>query len=168
MTLDIDKESPICSNLSKAPEAHPSNAADPELPRYSRSLKISDFLQDWSKGLPVVITDLLIQGSWNPQYFIDAYGDLKADVVNCETGFIKKMFVRDYFQSFLDPSARVGIWKLKVDALFFLVFFLSISWLHIRSNQSCRIGRRRKISRSCFQSYLRHFPNVFHFLTLLG
>jgi hypothetical protein len=117
MTLDIDKESPICSNLSKAPEAHPSNAADPELPRYSRSLKISDFLQDWSKGLPVVITDLLIQGSWNPQYFIDAYGDLKADVVNCETGFIKKMFVRDYFQSFLDPSARVGIWKLKVDAL---------------------------------------------------
>jgi hypothetical protein len=77
-------------------------------------LKISDFLHDWSRGLPVVIANVLLQGTWDPQYFIDAFGEEGATIVNCETGQTKKIYVKEYFGWFLNPDERTGIWKLKV------------------------------------------------------
>jgi hypothetical protein len=86
-----------------------------EVPRHSnQGLNISDFMHDWSRGLPVVITDVLLQGTWDPQYFIDAYGEVGATIVNCETGETRKVKVREYFERFLNPGEFTGIWKLKV------------------------------------------------------
>jgi hypothetical protein len=79
-----------------------------------KTLKNSDFLHDWSRGLPVVIANMLLQGTWDPQYFIDAFGEEGATIVNCETGQTKKVCVKEYFGWFLNPDERTGIWKLKV------------------------------------------------------
>jgi hypothetical protein len=91
----------------------------PEVPQYSRQiLKISDFMHEWSKGLPLVITDVLMQGRWDPQYFIDNYGNKVVTLVNCETGETRQSKVGKFFNLFLHPEERIGIWagiwKLKV------------------------------------------------------
>jgi hypothetical protein len=91
----------------------------PEVHRYRhQTLKISDFMHEWSKGLPLVITDVLIQGRWDPQYFIDNYGSKGVTLVNCETGETRPSKVRKFFNLFLRPEERTGIWagiwKLKV------------------------------------------------------
>lgn len=62
----------------------------------------------------MVIADVLIQGNWDPEYFIGAFGEDWATVVNCETGKTEKMRVREYFERFLNSEGRTGIWKLKV------------------------------------------------------
>ena len=68
---------------------------------------------------------MLIQGRWDPQYFIDVFGDRSATVINCETGATGKIKVRAYFQGFLNPEERTGIWKLKVlcPVIFLFVVF---------------------------------------------
>jgi hypothetical protein len=89
--------------------------APEEVSRHSsQNLKISDFLHDWSRGLPVVITNVLLQGTWDPQYFINVFGDEEATIVNCETGQTKKVKVKVYFGWFLNSDKDTGIWKLKV------------------------------------------------------
>ena len=89
--------------------------APSEVPRHSnRNLKISDFLHDWSRGLPVVIADVLWQGTWDPEYFIGAFGEEEVTIVNCETGEATKVNVKEYFGWFLNPDECTGIWKLKV------------------------------------------------------
>ena len=68
----------------------------------------------------MVVTDVLLQGMWDPQYFINVFGEEGATIVNCETGQTKKVKVKDYFGWFLKPDERTGIWKLKVGAITFL------------------------------------------------
>jgi hypothetical protein len=75
-------------------------------------------MHEWSKGLPLVITDVLMQGRWDPQYFIDNYGNKVVTLVNCETGETRQSKVGKFFNLFLHPEERIGIWagiwKLKV------------------------------------------------------
>jgi hypothetical protein len=61
-----------------------------------------------------VITNVLLQGTWVPQYFINVFGEKEATIVNCETGQTKKVEVSKYFGWFLNPNKRISIWKLKV------------------------------------------------------
>jgi len=51
-----------------------------------------------------------------PQYFIDAFGEEVATIVNCETGQTKKVKVKEYFGWFLNSGMHTGIWKLKAGA----------------------------------------------------
>jgi len=60
---------------------------------------------------------VLLQGTWDPQYFIDAFGGKEATIMNCETGQTKKVEVSEYFGWFLNPNKRISIWKLKVGCL---------------------------------------------------
>ena len=70
----------------------------------------------------MVIIDMLLQGTWDPQYFIDAYGKVGATIVNCEMGKMRKVKVQEYFERFLNPGEFTSIWKLKVGhTLCFLV-----------------------------------------------
>lgn len=62
----------------------------------------------------MVITNVLLQGTWDPQYFINVFGDEEATIVNCETGQTKKVKVKVYFGWFLNSDKDTGIWKLKV------------------------------------------------------
>jgi hypothetical protein len=72
------------------------------------------FLRALGHSVPVVVTDVPVQGRWDPQYFIDEYGKLPVTLVNCETGETKPAKVADFFRGFLNPGERTGIWKLKV------------------------------------------------------
>jgi hypothetical protein len=86
-----------------------------EVPRYSNlTLTISDFLHDWCRGLPVVVTNVLLQGRWDPQHFIDHYGSYPVTIINCETGETDNVKVEEYFQRYLHPAEYTGVWKLKV------------------------------------------------------
>lgn len=126
-------------------------------------LNISDFLHEWSKGLPLVITDLMIQGSWDPQYFIDHFGWMPVTVVNCETGDTKSSTVTKFFSLFLHPEDRTGswagIWKLKV--AFHFIFFLA-SLLNSASTNLSRIGLPRGISRLSSRKSSKLSLNVSH------
>jgi hypothetical protein len=98
-------------------QEHCQAGAPSEVPRHSnQNLKVSDFLHEWSRGIPVVITNVLLQGTWGPQYFIDAFGEEVATIVNCETGQTKKVKVKEYFGWFLNSGMHTGIWKLKAGA----------------------------------------------------
>ena len=74
----------------------------------------SAFLHALGQGIPTVVTNVPMQGRWDPKYFIDAYGKLPVTLVNCETGETKPAKVADFFNGFLHPEERIGIWKLKV------------------------------------------------------
>jgi len=110
MTLDAERE-----ELPRfQSQEHCQAGAPSEVPRHSnQNLKVSDFLHEWSRGIPVVITNVLLQGTWGPQYFIDAFGEEVATIVNCETGQTKKVKVKEYFGWFLNSGMHTGIWKLK-------------------------------------------------------
>jgi len=129
-------------------------------------LKISDFLHEWSKGLPLVITDLMIQGSWDPQYFIDHFGWMPVTVVNCETGDTKPSTVKKFFSLFLHPEDRTGpwagIWKLKVTFLFKFFIIILTFLLNSASTNLSRIGHPRRISRPSSRKSLKHSLSVFH------
>ena len=73
----------------------------------------SAFLRALSHGVPAVVTDVPMQGRWDPQYFIDEYGKLPVTLVNCETGETKPAKVADFFNGFVNPRGRTGVWKLK-------------------------------------------------------
>jgi hypothetical protein len=110
--LVFERDSWFCFSSPKY-QNQPDASCD--VPRYSnQSLKVSDFVHDWSQGLPVVISEILFQGTWDPRYFIDAFGEETATIVNCVTGETKKVRVQEYFCGFLNPAERTGIWKLKV------------------------------------------------------
>jgi hypothetical protein len=83
-----------------------------EVPQYSNlTLTISDFLH---RGLPVVVTNVLLQGRWDPQHFIDHYGSHPVTIINCETGETDNVRVEEYFRCYLHPDEYTGIWKVKV------------------------------------------------------
>src|ERR1700683_4458700 len=111
----------MCTSLPQNRTIFPAESdLNPQVSRYSnQTLKISDFLDQWSKGLPLVVTDVLLQGRWDPQYFIDQFGERKVTLINCETGQERHGYkVKDFFNLFLNPDARTGFWagtwKLKV------------------------------------------------------
>jgi len=106
---------------SSLPQSHaePHSDMDPEVHRYChQTLKISNFLHKWSKGLPLVVTNVLMQGHWDPQYFINNFGTKSCTLVNCETGKTRQAKVKKFFELLLHPELRTGIWagtwKLKV------------------------------------------------------
>jgi len=74
-----------------------------------------EFRHYWAQGMPVVVTHIQMQGTWDPAYFMKAHGEKRVTVVNCETGKPKPMFVADFFKMFIEAVGKAdGSWKLKV------------------------------------------------------
>jgi lysine-specific demethylase 3 len=80
----------------------------------------------WSKGIPVVVTHVELQGTWDPQYFIREYGETEVTLVDCESEKTRKVSLAEFFGSFGNPEGRSKIEKLKVR---FVVRYLSPSIL---------------------------------------
>lgn len=77
-------------------------------------MKVGDFKQAWSQGLPVVITDVQIEDI-GPEYFIRKFPHMRVDLEDCETGArpSKKPTVGEFLPDFgrsIDPTKT---WKLK-------------------------------------------------------
>jgi hypothetical protein len=86
-----------------------------DLPRLDyNNLSVAEFLRYWSRSIPVVVIDMRIQGRWDPNYFIEHFGQQAVTLENGETGQTRKSTVADYFSTFGANNPRDGIWKLKV------------------------------------------------------
>ena len=70
----------------------------------------------WQKGLPLLVKDVLprFKLNWNPQYFMDKYGQQSCLIVECQTDANKKVSIREFFDSFGKYEGRQDCWKLKV------------------------------------------------------
>ena len=91
-------------------------------PRFCfEDLSSTGFIRHWSYGVPAVVNSVKFQGKWDPDYFINTYGEQKVTLEDCETGKTKPSTVAAFFRGFLDPSNRDRIWKLKVSCF-------SVSW----------------------------------------
>jgi JmjC domain, hydroxylase len=75
-----------------------------------------EFQHHWSRGVPVVVTHVQLQGAWDPQYFVahPEHKEVKVTLVDCETGKTRQSTVADFFGSFGKPEGRTKIEKVKV------------------------------------------------------
>lgn len=98
----------------------------PEAPKFSRSLQTSELEGYLCQGIPVVVTDIEIQGEYGPSYFQERFGEKSVVLENCESGRQKCSTVSNFFETFGKPLLRdsKGIWKLKVRVLSY-VFMLA-------------------------------------------
>jgi lysine-specific demethylase 3 len=99
----------------------------PEAPRIRHGkLTDSEFQSFWSRGIPIVVTHVELQGTWDPQYFIREHGETEVTLVDCESEKTRKATLAEFFGRFGNPEERSKIEKLKVG---FLVYHLSPSVL---------------------------------------
>jgi hypothetical protein len=83
-----------------------------EVPTFRQGhVTFSEFQRHWSQGIPVVITNVRMQGEWTPEYFIARYGGKDVTVVDCETEATFPSTVADFFLQF---GKRGRILKIKV------------------------------------------------------
>jgi lysine-specific demethylase 3 len=90
-----------------------------EAPRiHNDQVKVTseEFQHHWSRGVPVVVTHVQLQGAWDPQFFVTdpEHKAVKVTLVDCETGKTRQSTVADFFGSFGKPEGRTKIEKVKV------------------------------------------------------
>ena len=73
-----------------------------------------EFQRHWSRGVPVVVTHVQLQGAWDPQYFVAEHGKVDVTLVDCETEKTRRATVAEFFGSFGKPDGRTKIEKVKV------------------------------------------------------
>jgi hypothetical protein len=56
-----------------------------------------EFRRYWDQGIPVIVSHVKFQGTWDPAYFAKAHKDKKVTLVNCETGKTKSCTVAAFF-----------------------------------------------------------------------
>ncbi len=104
------------STKSALPSSIPSHGA-----QYFTDSDLTDvaFRDIWSKGVPLVVTDLLhkFRLNWTPEYFSTKYGEQACQIVECQTNQIKFVTVGKFFSLFGKYQGRKGCWKLKVSVL---------------------------------------------------
>ncbi|KIK50827.1 hypothetical protein GYMLUDRAFT_182204 [Collybiopsis luxurians FD-317 M1] len=87
------------------------------------ALTLSVFQEIWGSGSPLLVTDVgrRFKFQWNPEYFIENYGDKECFIVDPQTDYSKKVTVRDFFTEFGNYAGRgttfggnsKKAWKLK-------------------------------------------------------
>ena len=86
-----------------------------DVPRFCHQDFPMHEFRHWAQGIPVVVTHIQMQGTWDPAYFMKAHGEKRVTVVNCKTRKLKPMSVADFFKMFIEAVRKDdGIWKLKV------------------------------------------------------
>ena len=74
-----------------------------------------EFQHYWVQGIPVVVTHIQKQGTYDPAYFMKVYGEKRVTIVNCENGKLKLKSVADFFKMFIKTVGKAnGIWKFKL------------------------------------------------------
>jgi len=88
----------------------------PEPPKFSRSLESSELEEYLRQGIPIVVTDIEIQGDYGPSYFQERFGNKSVVLEHCESGRQIRSTVSKFFETFGKPWLRDSrnIWKLKV------------------------------------------------------
>lgn len=135
------------------PPSLPSDASHQhrDAPRFHQNLNSVELADYLRRGVPVVVTGIQIQGTYDPQYFRDRYRTRPVLLQNCETGQQKRSTVEKFFETFGKPWLRTkrGIWKLKVRPV--LHTWLLIIYLTVRDHD--RTGPLKKIFARNFLSF---------------
>jgi hypothetical protein len=94
----------------------------PEPPKFSCSLESSELEEYLCQGIPIVVTDIEIQGEYGPSYFQERFEGKSVVLENCESGRQMRSTVSKFFETFGKPWLRdpKSIWKLKVFPLCYL------------------------------------------------
>jgi hypothetical protein len=102
------------SPISRPPCCDPHNIGEaPRIPSDQVKVAPEEFQRHWSRGVPVVVTDVQLQGAWDPQYFVAEHGAVKVTLVDCETEKARQATVAEFFGSFGKPEGRTKIEKVK-------------------------------------------------------
>lgn len=74
------------------------------------------FASLWRLGLPLLVKGVLerFKIRWNPQYFIERYGDQPCLIIECQTEVNRRVHVAEFFEQFGKYKDRTECWKLKV------------------------------------------------------
>ena len=74
------------------------------------------FASLWRLGLPLLVKGVLerFKIGWNPQYFIERYGDQPSLSIECQTEVNRHVHVAQFFEQFGQYKGRTECWKLKV------------------------------------------------------
>jgi len=95
----------------------------PKLSSSSSRAPSPSFASLWRLGLPLLVKGLLkrFKIQWNPQYFIDRYGDHPCFIIESQTEVNKMVNVAQFFGQFGQYKDRTECWKLKVCVPFYHV-----------------------------------------------
>jgi hypothetical protein len=108
----------ITINTKWAPSTQPCHnqpsSLPPDFPTFRWHLEPSELEYYLSWGIPVVVTDVHIQGTYEPAYFHERFGSKPMVLQHCETGQKKHSTVEKFFGTSGEPESQDGIWKLKV------------------------------------------------------
>ncbi|PSR71835.1 hypothetical protein PHLCEN_2v12336 [Hermanssonia centrifuga] len=102
---------------TSAQSALPSSSVPSHTAQYFTNSELTDdvFRDIWSKGDPLVVTDLLhkFRLDWTPEYFSTKYGSQGCLILECQTDQNKRVTVGDFFSWFGKYEGRRDCWKLK-------------------------------------------------------
>jgi lysine-specific demethylase 3 len=94
----------------------PASFYDPPSSNYPSNTPNPSFSALWERGLPLLVKDILprFKLTWNPEYYIEKYGDQNCIIVECQTDQNQKVSIRKFFEWFGEYENRTNCWKLKV------------------------------------------------------
>jgi hypothetical protein len=159
----LQKEEPVAS-VPNTETNVPSNPGQPfsestqmrEVPTFRQGhVTFAEFQRHWSQGVPVVITNVRMQGEWTPEYFIARYGSKDVTIVDCETEGTISGIVADFFLQF---GQRDRILKIKVRLTLYSSPLDFNPWPY-------RIGLLKIIFRRNLQNSMKGFRLLPHSLT---
>jgi hypothetical protein len=145
--------------ISQPPRCNPYDLHEaPRIHNDQVKFTSEEFQRHWSRGVPVVVTHVQLQGAWDPQYFVTEHGKVDVTLVDCETEKTRRATVAEFFGCFGKPEGRTKIEKVKV------CFQPTppVSLLLTGQDLSNRTGRQVNFWPMCFPSSVPTLPRAFH------
>ena len=103
-----------------------------DVPKVSTSMTAPSpaFASLWRLGLPLLVKGVLdrFRIRWNPQYFIERYGDQSCLIIECQTEVNRRVRVAEFFEQFGQYKDRTECWKLKVGSLSCFILSMTIQF----------------------------------------
>jgi lysine-specific demethylase 3 len=118
--LDDFTPSNVRTHVTSIPTYHaqiiPASLYDPASPNSAPNSSSMSFASLWERGVPLLVKDVLPRFNmpWNPDFFMETYGDESCLIVECQTDENKRVSVREFFGWFGKYEKRTNCWKLKV------------------------------------------------------
>ena len=76
-----------------------------------------EFHDFWQHGVPIVVTNVQMQGRWMHADFIEDYGSRKVSVLDCTDGAdlkTRRCTMAEFFSILSTPGSPQGRYKMKV------------------------------------------------------
>lgn len=115
----------LISSHLRTPAAAQSNSNDRSVPKFQKNAKNKNLMRRLlSQGVPFVMDDIRLRGTYDPKYFANKYYDEPCKI-HLETGKVKKTTVGQFFSTFGDVRQPADRAKLKVFTFRSVVHFFA-------------------------------------------